>query len=195
LGDGEFEAFFRELNKRKAVVYLHPADPPMAYDPKLGIMNALVEAPFETTRTVANLLYTGVADRYKNIRYILSHGGGTIPYLAWRISLIDYVQKNKKIPDLTVIYDLLIKHRPEKGLRLLKRMYYDTALVSGDYALKALHAFAGSLHIVFGNDFPFAGYSPIIAKNLERYVGFTKEDLENIYYKNCLELFPQFKVD
>lgn len=193
LGNKEFDEIFWELNRRKSVVYIHPTDPVGAYDPELGISNALIEAPFETTRAVTNLIYTGITDRYADIRYILSHGGGTTPYLAWRIALIKYAQENKKTPILKTLYDLLIKGGPESGLRILKDMYYDTALTSGPYALKALQEFAGPSRIVFGSDFPFAKVAPIVAKNLRKYFDFSEEEFEAIDNKNCLELFPHME--
>ena len=194
LGDESFEEFFKELNNRKAVVYIHPTDPGEEYDPKLqekGIPNSLIEVTFETTRIAANLIYSGTADRYKNIKYILSHGGGTIPYLAWRLAMISYGQKNKKTPVMRALYDFLIKGSPEQGLKVLKDMYYDTALTSGSYALNTLNQFAGSSRIVFGSDFPMAKVAPIIAKNLDKHPDFSNEDHDKINAENCLELFPQ----
>jgi predicted TIM-barrel fold metal-dependent hydrolase len=73
-------------------------------------------------------------------------------------------------------------------------MYYDTALTSGPYALKALQEFAGPSRIVFGSDFPFAKkLAPIVAKNLRKYFDFSEEEFEAIDNKNCLELFPHMK--
>ncbi len=190
LGDQAFQPLFDELNARHAVVYIHPTDPAGAYDPRLAYANALIEAPFETTRAVANLMYTGTTDRCPNIRYILSHGGGTIPYLAWRLALIQYAQENTKPPLLKSLYDFIIKGGPESGLNILRRMYYDTALTSSPYALSALCEFAGSSHIVFGSDYPFAQTASIVAKNLEKYDGFSQDDLQAIYRRNCLNLFP-----
>lgn len=194
LGDKAFDNIFDELNRRKVIVYIHPSDPVGVYDPKLGIANSLIEAPFETTRAVTNLIHTGTTDRCPNINYILSHGGGTIPYLAWRIALIKYSKKEIRPSILTMLYDFLIKKGPDSGLKILKDMYYDTAITSSPYALKALQEFAGSRRIVFGSDLPFsAKVAPMIAKDLGKYEGFTKDDFEAIDYKNCLELFPQLK--
>jgi predicted TIM-barrel fold metal-dependent hydrolase len=189
LGCREFNEMFDELNTRKAIVYIHPTDPTSTYDSGLNISNALIEAPFETTRAVTNLIYSGTTDRCPNIRYILSHGGGTVPYLAWRIALIKYGQENKKPPLLRSLYDFIIKGGPESGLKILRSMYYDTALTSSPYALRALHEFVGPTKIVFGSDFPFAKMASIVAKNLEKFEGFSKEDLNSVYHLNCLELF------
>lgn len=194
LGDKDFEDFFGELNRRKTVVFIHPTDPMGQYDPGLGMRNSLIEAPFETTRAVANMMFTGTTDRYSEIKFILSHGGGTIPYLAWRLALIEYAQKDRRPPVFRSIYDFLIKGGPFSGLRILKDMYYDTALTTSPYTLKALQEFAGSGHIVFGTDYPFgAKIAPILARDLQRYPGFSEEDFRSIDYGNVRELFPSLE--
>lgn len=191
LGDDCFDEFFAELNKRNAVTYIHPTDPCEELNPKLqekGIPNSLIEVTFDTTRVAANLIYSGTAYKYPGIRYILSHGGGTIPYLAWRLAMISYGQKNKRTPVMRAMYDFVVKGSPEYGLKVLKNMYYDTALTSGSYALNTLNEFAGSSRIVFGSDFPMAKMAPIVARNLDKHPGFSEEDHEKINYRNCLEL-------
>lgn len=190
LGDKQFEPVFRELDRRRAVVFVHPTEPGPRYDPGLDVPVALVEAPFDTTRAVANLMFNGVLDRYPNISYILSHGGGTIPYLAWRMAGIEYAQKDKKTSVVSALYDYLVKGNPAKGLKLIKRMYFDTALVSGTYALNALREFAGPEHIVFGTDLCIAKLSQIVTKNLERDGVFSDDELAAISNRNSLRLFP-----
>jgi predicted TIM-barrel fold metal-dependent hydrolase len=192
LGDGVFDKFFDELHRQKAVVYIHPTDPAGVYDPKLEIANSLIEAPFETTRAVTNLIYTGTTDRCPDIKYILSHGGGAIPYLAWRVALVKYTHKETRPSVLRSLYDFLIKGGPESGLKILKKMYYDTAITSSPYALKAMQEFVGPSQIVFGSDLPFSQkIAPMLAKDLRKYTGFSEEEFEAIDYKNCLALFPQ----
>lgn len=194
LGNTEFDSLFSELNKRKTVVFIHPIDPPEEYDPKLGMPSALIEAPFETTRAVANMMYTGTLDRYPNIHYVLSHGGGTIPYLAWRIALVRYIQEGKKAV-MRALYDFYVRKGPQTGLNMLRTMYYDTALASSPYALKALQEFAGPSRIVFGTDYPFAAHlAPYVVRDLIEYSDFSKEDLACIEYENALKLFPQLEM-
>jgi predicted TIM-barrel fold metal-dependent hydrolase len=181
------------LNKRKTVVFIHPIDPPEHYNPGLPMPSALIEAPFETTRVVAHLMYSGTVDRYPDIRYILSHGGGTIPYLAWRLALIRYIQEGKKAV-VRALYDFYVKKGPETGLTTLKNMYYDTALTSSPYALKALQEFVGPSRIVYGTDYPFAArLAPYVTKDLKQYKGFSRKDLALIEYQNSLTLFPQLE--
>lgn len=195
LGDKAFDKFFDELHCRKVVVFIHPTDPVGVYDPKLEIVNSLIEAPFETTRAVTNLIHSNTTDRCPDIKYILSHGGGTIPYLGWRIALSKYSNKEIRPSILRMLYDFLIKGSPDSGLKILKNMYYDTAVTASPYALKAMQEFVGSLKIVFGSDLPFSEkVAAMITKDLEKYEGFTKKDFEAIDHRNCFELFPQFNI-
>ena len=193
LGHSDFEQFFIELNKRNAVVYIHPNDPGADYDFKLDIPNALIEVTFDTTRAVTSLMYNGILDRYPNIRYILSHGGGTIPYIAWRLAASEDIQKEKRIPIIKTFYDFLVNSGTTKGLSHLKKMFYDTAHVSGAYAVKTLQSFAGPDHMVFGSDLCIDKLAAIVTKNLEKDGEFTDEEYDKMSYGNCLELFPSLK--
>jgi predicted TIM-barrel fold metal-dependent hydrolase len=190
LGDEIFDPFFKELNKRKTVVYIHPASPKKDLASKITeIPDAIIEAPFDTTRAVTNLMFRGSLEKYSEIKYILSHGGGTIPFLAWRLSAIAYKGINSELADA-----LIKEGEPTKGLELLKKMYYDTALVSGRDAIEALQHFVGSKNIVFGSDFYVAKeVSPTVTKNFIKNGDFTAQSLKDMQYGNCLELFPHFK--
>lgn len=197
LGDESYEAVFAELDRRRAVVFVHPTDPPESALPNLDIPSAVIEVTFDTTRAVANLMHQGVLNRYPNIRYILAHGGGTIPYLAWRFAAgVKYRQKAHKPGLLRTAYDFYVKHGPESGLQDLRGLYYDTAAVSGPYALNTLHSFAGPKQIVFGSDLPFTQViAAKIAANITRYTSFEEQDYRAINRDNCLGLFPDLATD
>ena len=195
LGHQDFDRFFQELNRRKSVVFLHPTDPGEAYDPGLDMPNAFLEAPFDSTRSVANLLHQGTMDKYPDIRYILSHGGGTIPYLAWRLASIEYMQVGKRMPLVRVFYDYMVKKEPAKGLDHLRNMYYDTASVSGESQVKTLQKFAGHDHIVFGSDLCINTVAYIVTKNLSVDGDFDEESYNKMAYGNCLNLFPSLNQD
>lgn len=189
LGDTLFDPFFKELNKRKAVVYIHPSSLRKHPDSSLQIPDAFIEAPFESTRVATNFLFQGTLEKYPDIKYILSHGGGTIPFLAWRLSAMAYKGVNKNLADV-----LMKDGKPTKGLQLLKQMYYDTALVSGKAALKALQEFVSPENLVFGSDFYIAkAVAPTVIKNLTKDGEFSEQALKGMEYANCLNLFPQFK--
>ena len=85
LGDTAFEEVHQELNRRKAVVHVHPGTVPL--NPLAPVSDFLMEAPFDTTRTITSLICNGVLERYPDISFIFSHGGGTMPFLATRIGV------------------------------------------------------------------------------------------------------------
>ena len=80
LGDAKFQPVYAELNKRKAVVYVHPNSPSCCAKLVPELPQAFIEFPFASTRAIASLLYTGTLSRYPDIQWIFSHGGGTTPH-------------------------------------------------------------------------------------------------------------------
>ena len=85
-GDPALDVVFDELNRRRAVGYLHPTAPDCCRQLLPGIPDPLLEFPHDTTRAVASLLYSGTFARCREIRFILSHAGGTIPMLSGRLT-------------------------------------------------------------------------------------------------------------
>lgn len=85
LGDPAWNPLFDELDRRGAYVFVHPNWPP--YEPPLGGYPIwLHEFPFDTTRAVVNLLYSGTLERCPNLRLQLAHLGGTVPFIAHRVA-------------------------------------------------------------------------------------------------------------
>ena len=188
IGNKKFDKLYKELNRRGTVVFIHPTDPP--YKQGMPIPSAIIEAPFETTRVATYWLYSGNAEKYPKIRFILSHGGGTVPYLANRIALAAYLKENNKPKIVRSLYDFVIKGKPVTGLKLLKGMYYDTAITYSPAALGALKKFAGTKRIVYGSDFvQNQNLAPLYLKHLLKYKGFTKDDFADLEYRNVHRLF------
>lgn len=174
IGDPLFNDLFSELNRRKAVVFIHPNSPPPDKVPLANFRSAIIEFVFDTTRAVANLIHGGGLKRYPDIRFILSHAGGTVPYLTWRITF------GKK-----------------KLINYLKRFYYDTALSGTSYTLRSLQELVDPSQILFGSDYPFLPEraSSVMIEGIDNYNGFDKQTRMAIAYENALALFPRFRSD
>lgn len=182
LGDPAFDALFAELNRRKTVVFIHPAVPPGSDVPKLILPPSIVEFTFDTTRVVTSLLFNGTLECYPDIHFILSHAGGTVPYLAWRISLGEWLPG-------------MIERVPQGVIAYLKRLYYDTALSTTSYTLRSLQELVDISQIIFGSDYPFLPEPAIAATidDLQGYDGFDEKARAAIEHDNALGLFPRLK--
>ncbi|MFC9358870.1 amidohydrolase family protein [Rhodococcus sp. NPDC057014] len=137
LGDSAFDPLLEELDRRGAVVFVHPSHLPA--DPVPGLPPYAADFLLDTTRAALNLARSGCMDRFPNLKVILSHAGGFLPYAAQRTA-------NVASPQGT----------DEDGLRILRKFYFDTALSGSPYALPSLLAFADPTHITFGSDWPYA---------------------------------------
>jgi 6-methylsalicylate decarboxylase len=182
-GDAEFDPVYAELHRRRAVAFIHPNVPPGYTAPKLTLPAPLIDFIFDTTRAVTNLLYSGTLEKYPDISFILSHAGGAVPYLAWRIALFSGMQPG------------LGDRAPQGAIAYLKRLYYDTALSAVPYALRSLQELVDPSHILFGSDWPFAP-EPITdatVKGLQAYDGFSEQDRAAIERGNALRLFPRLQ--
>ena len=89
LGDKRFEPVFEELERRSAVVFVHPTASPDPAAHQLGLPDSLIDFTADTTRVVAQMLYSNRFARTPNVKYIFSHAGGTVPYLAGRFAIVD----------------------------------------------------------------------------------------------------------
>jgi 6-methylsalicylate decarboxylase len=174
--DPEYAELFKELNRRKMVVCMHPNDPPFGDLGKVKVPWAMVEFPMETTRAVSQMLFGGTFDLCPEARFILPHAGGAIPFVAGRIA--------RSIERVNVI-----EH--------LKKQYYDTSGSAFAYALRSLHELVEPSQVLFGSDFGMKGgdTTNIVRsiKGLNEYYRDDKKTLQRIERENALELFARFK--
>ena len=180
-GDERFDPVFKELNRRKAAIHMHPTDIPEHAARSLPWPPYITEFIFETCRVVANLVFSGTMDRYPDLSIILSHAGGAVPFLAWRLWTGEFT-----IPGF--------KDRCPSGVfNCLKRFYYDTAMAANAAVFGSMREVVDSDRILFGTDYP---YMPEIA--IELYLnelvkdnGFSKDQCMGILHSNAAELFPR----
>jgi 6-methylsalicylate decarboxylase len=179
LGDPLFAPVLLELNRRKAILYSHPIDAPCCRDLIPGLGPTAVEYNTDTSRAIASVIVSGMADRTPDVTYIFSHAGGTMPYLVERFGIGG--------PD--TIADILAR-TPEKGSKLyhLRRFYYDTAQSTNPIQMQALKAFAGASQILFGTDYPFSNIVNHVV-GLKK-CGFTAQELRGIDRENGLKFLP-----
>jgi len=144
LGDPRFDELMAELDARGAVVFIHPSEPAFIDAIHVDIPTFAMEFTFDTTRAAFNLAYTGTLEKYPNISYILSHAGGTVPYLVARFDLLWFTD------------DALAARAPKGGSAYLRDLYYDTALSANPHAFSSLSTLVGADHVLFGSDYPFA---------------------------------------
>jgi predicted TIM-barrel fold metal-dependent hydrolase len=180
LGDPLFAPVWEELNRRKAVVYTHPLAPECCKNPITEVSAAAIEYATDTTRTIASLLFSGTAARYPGIRWIFSHGGGTMPFLLSRFTHEEKIIKNRE--------EVL----PKGVVFELKRFHYDTAQANHAGALAALTRLIPIAQILLGSDFPFRSGTDVV-KGLNAY-GFKARDLRAIERGNAMRLMPAPKA-
>ncbi|QCE35705.1 amidohydrolase [Acetobacteraceae bacterium] len=186
LGDSALEPVWKELNKRSAVVFVHPNDP--SVPGKFVIPGPVVDYPFDTTRSAAQMVYNGVMDRYQNIKVILAHAGGFLPFAVRRFAeLIPVVRKARHEENIPTANSLM---------ETFRKFYFDTALSSSPEGLPSLLAFAKPGHVLFGSDNPYASrpVSESFVYMLDNYKDFKDGQYDSINQDGALELFPRLKA-
>src|SRR6267154_2506711 len=180
LGDPRLEPVFTELDRRAATVFVHPNPSPDPVAHHLGLPDSLIDFTADTTRAVAEMLYSNRFARAPNVNYIFSHAGGTIPYLAGRFGIVD---------EMRVIPGADARRTAAETFRAL---YWDTALAFGDPVLRMLRSVVGLDHVVCGSDYPYflrdLAVGGIAA--LRRTEELTASEREAVLGTNALKLFP-----
>jgi len=191
LGDPSYEELFAEIDRRGVPVFIHPHNDPRR-DRRYELFSPLLEWPVHTTRAALDLLYTGRLARYPDIRYILAHGGGTVPFLAHRIA--EGMGMDWENAETEQGRDSRALATVEEGLQLLRNLFYDTASPGGSH-LAAAEEFVDVRQLVFGTD---GGWTPTVQTDLTivellAFDGFSETQLSGIERDNALALFPRLK--
>jgi len=141
LTDPAYRPFFEEANRRRLCVFLHPMLPVQSEPFREYCLGPLVGFPFDTTLAVARMCFDGMLRDLPDIRWIVGHLGGAVPYLMERLDngYRDFAECRAKIDELPSVY--------------LKRLYYDTVTFSS-HTLTMVSGLVGADHMVMGSDFP-----------------------------------------
>ncbi|WP_433334919.1 amidohydrolase family protein [Spirillospora sp. CA-294931] len=180
LGDRAFDPLFAELDRRRAVVLVHPSWLPGEFEKRAvpALDSWVADYMLDTTRAALNMIATGTLARFPNVSIILSHAGGFLPYAAGRAQLAGRLGEGP---------------RPADVERALARFYYDTAQPMSPYATPSLLNAAGAGRILFGSDYPAvpATELPTLVTALERDKTLTPADRLRIDRTNALHLLPR----
>ena len=179
LGDPMYKPVLEELNRRKAVIYVHPLAAACCGRLSVGAFPAVIEVPHDTTRTVTSLLLSGAFKNYPDIKWIFSHAGGTIPMLAGRIA---------------AFYDRIPKYKelfPNGAMAELAKLHYDTANATSVPAMTALLKLVPVSQVTYGTDWP---YFALDQNNDLQKLGLSAADVQAIEHGNATRLIPRLKA-
>lgn len=183
LSHPDYRELLSELNRRGAVVLIHPI---LIKDRPAGLSPALLEGTFDTTRNVTSMAVHKVFDRFPEIKFIIPHTGGMVPYIKWRIAVTALAED---------VNDFLrIESTPEEvkaEMAKLDGLYYDTAVNVG-----ALHKMVPTSQMLFGTDIPFPSNN-IVNHQVQAVFSdigeLGEESVKAVAYGNALRLFPRLK--
>ena len=179
LGHADFAPIWNALNKRKAVVLVHPTHAVDTNFIAKHLPQPIVDYPHETTRTAIDFIMSNGCRTYTDVKIILAHAGGTLPYIAKRAACLDDVG--------------LISKTADEALEDVGPFYFDLALSSSKQTIQMLLQYTSSDHVMYGSDYPYAPPKSIkrFAKEMDE-AGLDPELAHSLNRTNALKLFPRF---
>lgn len=225
LGEPVFDPILAELNRRRVPTFVHPTSTedgaaghsgsssrvPYPFDSillkfrKTAVVDlpvSMVDWPFDTTKAVAHLLVGGALKRFPHIPFILSHAGGAVPYLAWRLALFQE-RLDPQLSDIAIHGREMLTHKfsrgpleeSARGLDLLRRLYFDTAFSATPYVFGSLLALVDTSHILFGTDLGVAAefVAAQTVRGIAEEPGISQDGRLAIERDSALSLFPRLR--
>ena len=183
LGQPEDDELLAELDRRGAVVFIHPLRNQAKNMPAFSYPAGLTELVLDTTRAIHNMLWNGTFKKFPHIKWIMPHGGGTIPFLTYRLSQMDHKRPDQLISGTVA--------------GTLRTLYYDVAEICAPAPLRALMAIADPKRILFGSDYPFSRHrAPAqdvrdLIAGFEEFDGWSAAERRDIERDNALSLLPR----
>jgi len=147
LGDERLRPVLAELDRRGAVVFLHPTSCVGHEALALGYPRPMIEFLFDTARTVVDLILKGTAQRHPAIRFVVPHAGGVLPLLADRLELFRSISGDTDGPSVG---------------ETLSGFYYDLAGTPTDRQMSALAGIAKPEHLLYGSDYAWTRYEQVL---------------------------------
>ena len=182
LGDERLAVLFSELNRRKAVIFIHPTSPACSCCSGISAKypKPVLEFIFETTRSVVDMVLSGALERFADMKVIVPHAGAALPIVADRVELL--------LPVLGPVG----AHAPDVAGQL-RKLYYDLAGAPVPKLLGALLQIAAKDRIFYGSDWPFTPVKAVesLLDKLETTPLFDEAARRDVMRGNALALFPR----
>jgi predicted TIM-barrel fold metal-dependent hydrolase len=176
-GDPAFAPVFEELNRRRAIVFIHSAPPACCRTLQPGVMDSVVEYDFDIARAIVSFLKNGGFRKYSNVRFIFPHSGGTLPVLANRVS--------ETLPEKRS------ETESENLMEQIRNLYFDVAHATYPAPFTALTKIVPLTQILFGSDYPIVPF-PVTEVPLDA-IGLPPSFLNAVNRGNAEKLFPRLK--
>lgn len=143
LGHPSVEPIWAELDRRGATVFVHPTHPVDTARVNEYLPQPFIDYPHETTRAAVDMITRRTLIKYPNVKVVLSHAGGTLPFLADR-----FMAPLRRTPG--VVASWMVGTTYEEAAQTVRSFYYDVALSTSSTMLRTLLEAVGEDHIVYG---------------------------------------------
>jgi predicted TIM-barrel fold metal-dependent hydrolase len=177
LGNKAFGPVMEELNRRKAIVAVHPTAANCCRNLEYGLAPGSIEYGTDTTRAIIGVAFSGDAARFPEVRFVWSHAGGSLPFLAGRVDGASNAAK-----------DVL----PDGFIAQASKFYYDLAGAANKGAIASLLQLVKPSQILFGTDFPPGGSAASEAAAIAATGMFDDAALRAVDRGNAVRLLPRF---
>jgi len=174
LDDARLADFFSEASDLDVPLMIHPYAVGKRERMEDFQLNNLIGNPMDTCISAARLILSGFLDRYPELKIILPHGGGYLPYQIGRLNHGYFARPGKN----------LCEHAPSE---YLERFYFDTILFDPK-VLNFLYDLVGAKRIVVGTDLPFDVADVAFKKNIVA-LNIAEDEKEKIFFQNAQRLF------
>jgi 6-methylsalicylate decarboxylase len=187
LGDPYFDPLLEEMHRRGATLFVHPGSPPGFDLAANGLNVAILEFMFDSTRMAVNMVLSGAKAKYDRLNIICTHGGGTLPYLAHRIGILEPLfGAGHGRPTLS----------REAILGGLASFHYDLTAATSAAQLDAMRRLVPASRLLMGFDYPMMPAAEIAPSKalLNAFDGMSDEDKSRITRENAVQLFPRLRT-
>jgi aminocarboxymuconate-semialdehyde decarboxylase len=170
----ELDPFWEAAEALGCLVLLHPSHPPLpGVDLSRHFIHNMVGRPAESTVAIAHMMFSGVFDRYPDLKVCMVHGGGCLPYLLGRFEKGFAVAPHLTATEMSRLPDDIARH-----------LYYDS-LVHTPEALRFLIGRVGETQLLMGSDFPYAMHDTDPLSTIEAIPDLTDKERSLILEENA----------